>query len=131
MSVTIAGTIRELVITWGQVSGRCWQDNAPTKATLPYVVIDDSITAGPALEGDGAMLKVRREIQATLFQNGQEYDAALIQSLVDTLDGASLTPTSGRVYGCRVPGWNRLREPDTNIVSVALTISVSHDRSAI
>jgi hypothetical protein len=128
-AATLAGCVRDVIVDWGLVSGRCWQDNAPTKPTLPYVTIEDTIDASPALSGDGRMMKVQRTMQVSLWQAGQEYDATLIAGLADTLDGAALEPVGGGRYGLSVQGWNRLRESDTNIVQSAFTLTVTHDRS--
>jgi hypothetical protein len=75
------------------------------------------------------MMKVSRTMQVSLWQAGQDYDATLIATLADALDGASVSPTGGGTFGVSVQGWNRLREPDTNIVQSAFTLTVTHDRS--
>lgn len=127
---TIGGGIRALVVADGVVNARAWQDDAPEGATFPYVTINDAITTGRALVGDGATIMLDRQAQLDLWERIDEEDAENARRLYLALDGARVALDGSAVMRLRVTDSQRILEQDTNIAHRILTLAVSHDRAA-
>jgi hypothetical protein len=130
MAVTsVGGAIRALIVADGLVSGRCWQDDAPLGATLPYVTIDDAISASPILKGDGQTVAIVRLGTVHLWESLRAEDPALARRLWVCLDGKRVA-LDGVITRLAVDDSQRLPEPDNNNAHRALTLSIRHDPAA-
>lgn len=127
--MNLIGGIRSLVVAKGVVNARCWADDAPEKATFPYVTLIDAISIAPVLEGDGgAMRQLERLVQADLWQRDGEEDDAVLASLYEALHGVKVAGTN---IALRVRDIQRFHEPETRIVHHALTLAARHDHSGL
>ncbi len=91
----------------------------PDDAAFPYASFLDPVSDAPALSGDSRTLANRRLVQVDLWQDEATFDPALLEVVIDAIDGANIA--SG--FGLRVQDAVVLPEPD-DIVHHAITVSV-------
>lgn len=130
MADTIGGAIRDLIVNDGVVGGRVWADQAPDKATFPYVTINDAVSAPIALGGDGVTLMIVRQLQVDLWERQDTEDQDVARAVRAALDGARPVLSGRTVTRVTVDDTQRFLEPDTHIAHRAFTLSVRHDTSA-
>lgn len=127
---TVAGALRQLVVTDGIVAGRIWQDGAPSNPTFPYCTIEDAIAIGRALAGDGGDLMLERTMQLSLWERLREEDHRVKRRLRSAVHGQRIFLPGTTVVRLRVDSTARLVEEANNIVQHALTITARHDPTA-
>jgi hypothetical protein len=135
MAATTAGALKQLVESFG-LGLAAYRDRAPVNAAMPYVIIQDGITArrvpgGDAGEGD----MIAEECQLDLYErwyapNGTTIaeSATLAKALGKALHGSAPTSsgadTTERIYGVRVPFSSRSVDADDNTVRTRYRVDV-------
>lgn len=93
---------------------------------LPYVTILDPVSDAVLLQGDSRTLARRRLAQVDVWQDEASFSEALVDDVVDAIDGASAA--GGFHY--RVVDVQNIPEPD-DVVHHALTVSLTRLRSPV
>jgi hypothetical protein len=130
MAATVGGAIRDLIVADGIVNERVWADEAPEKATLPYVTIYDAVATGPQLQGDQRTLMLVRTVQVDLWEDKGKEHQDNARRVVNALDGARLSIGDATTTRVSVDDTQRFSERDTNIVHRAFTLTIRHDPTA-
>jgi len=130
MAATVGGAIRDLIVGDGVVNERVWADEAPEKATLPYVTIYDAVATGPQLQGDQRSLMLVRTVQVDLWEDKGKEHQDVARRVVSALDGAKLGLNGATTTRLSLDDTQRFSERDTNIVHRAFTLTVRHDPTA-
>lgn len=97
----------------------CGSGRPPDVGPFPYVSISWDISEGRVLDGDGATVRTRREIQLSLFEKAEEEDGSEALALMTLVDGAKLE-------GVRVgfSGSSRAEDPDrADLIHTTMTLS--------
>jgi len=122
---SIGGSIRTIIINAGLtgVTG-IFRDFAPPSTEKPYITYSDELRNVPELIGDGFVKTRRRMVQFDLWQNRQNEDTSLVDSLVSALDGAGQFDDGTYVFRLRVSDIQRMVSLEDNVVHHALTLDV-------
>lgn len=124
----IVTAVRALIVGTGLFGERVWRDDAPERASKPYITIVDAIATSPVMSGDGKTMYISRNLQVDLWENARDESQALRAALFGVLDGAPLNLTTGATR-LKVTDGQRFFEETTNIVHHALTLETKHDRA--
>lgn len=127
MADNVIDAVCDLIEADGVVNARVWADDAPDRATKPYVTMTDAISLTPAVRGDGTTIRLVRQIQGDLWEILDQEDPAVFVRLYQALEGKVATLADGTRLRLKVDDAPRLPEVDDNIAHRALTISVRHD----
>jgi hypothetical protein len=130
MAATVGGAIRELLVADGIVNERVWADDAPEKATFPYITINDAVATGPQLQGDQRTMMLVRTVQVDLWEQKSKEHQDNARAVVTALDGATLSIAGATTTRLSVDDTQRFFERDTNIVHRAFTLTIRHDPTA-
>ncbi len=107
------------------LDGRVSADDEPRGGMeFPYALVMDHLTEGPYLKGDRRAMAWRRTLQVSVFQTQADEDDALLDDILNALDGADLT----RAMHLSVSGSTRVPDPDPGTVQHAITCSVTRLR---
>jgi hypothetical protein len=122
---SIGGSIRTILVNAGitGVTG-IFRDFAPPSTEKPYITYSDELRNVPELIGDGFVKTRRRMVQFDLWQNRQNEDTSLVDSLVSVLDGAGQFDDGTYVFRLRVSDIQRMVSLEDNVVHHALTLDV-------
>jgi len=122
---SIGGSIRTILVNAGitGVTG-IFRDFAPPSTEKPYITYSDELRNVPELIGDGLVKTRRRMVQFDLWQNRQNEDTSLVDSLVSALDGAGQFDDGTYVFRLRVSDIQRMVSLEDNVVHHALTLDV-------
>jgi hypothetical protein len=122
---SIGGSIRTILVNAGitGVTG-IFRDFAPPSTEKPYITYSDELRNVPELIGDGFVKTRRRMVQFDLWQNRQNEDTSLVDSLVSALDGAGQFDDGTYVFRLRVSDIQRMVSLEDNVVHHALTLDV-------
>ena len=122
---SIGGSIRTIIVNAGLtgVTG-IFRDFAPPSTEKPYITYSDELRNVPELIGDGFVKTRRRMVQFDLWQNRQNEDTSLVDSLVAALDGAGQFDDGTYVFRLRVSDIQRMVSLEDNVVHHALTLDV-------
>lgn len=130
MASTIGGVIRDIIIADGLCNNRVWADDAPDRATYPYITINDAISVSPTLKGDQSTIMLGRIVQVDLWEQKTREDLTVARHLYSLLDGARAPINGSTVTRVSIDDAQRFVEDQTNIVHLAFTLSVKHDPTA-
>lgn len=107
------------------VEGRVASDDRPRGGLeFPYALVMDHLTQSPALRGDRRAMAWRRTVQVSVFQTQADEDEALVDDILDALDGARIV---GAMH-LTVTGSTRLPDPEADTVHHAITCSATRLR---
>jgi hypothetical protein len=122
---SIGGSIRTILVD-AAISGitGIFRDFAPPSTEKPYITYSDELRNVPELIGDGFVKTRRRMVQFDLWQNRQNEDTSLINSVVSALDGAGQFDDGTYVFRLRVTDIQRMVSLEENVVHHALTLDV-------
>lgn len=122
---SIGGSIRTILLNAGisSVTG-IFRDFAPPSTEKPYITYSDELRNVPELIGDGFVKTRRRMVQFDLWQNRQNEDTSLVDSVVSALDGAGQFDDGTYVFRLRVSDIQRMVSLEDNVVHHALTLDV-------
>jgi hypothetical protein len=93
----------------------------PDSAAFPYASFLDPVGDGVALEGDAQTLGRRRLLQVDVFQREAAFDPALVDDVVQRVDGARIASA----FRLKVTDIQAIEEPD-DVVHHAITVSAVH-----
>jgi len=132
-ALTTATAIKQ-VIESGGLGLAAYRDGAPEDASLPYVVVTDSISVTPELGGDAAESDTEREqVQVDLWETYIDRAAnppslaeipSRADDLVRLLHGHALDQAPRKSYGMRVVGRTRHRDVEANTVRNIITVMI-------
>ena len=122
---SIGGSIRTIILNSGVtgVTG-IFRVFAPPSTEKPYITYSDELRNVPELVGDGFVKTRRRMVQFDLWQNRQNEDTSLVDSVVSALDGAGQFDDGTYVFRLRVSDIQRMVSLEDNVVHHALTLDV-------
>ena len=122
---SIGGSIRTILINAG-ISGvtGIFRDFAPPSTEKPYITYSDELRNVPELIGDGLVKTRRRMVQFDLWQNRQNENTSLVDTVVAALDGAGQFDDGTYVFRLRVSDIQRMVSLEDNVVHHALTLDV-------
>lgn len=90
--MTLGGDIRTIVVNAGTALTQTYRaGHVPDDAALPYASFLDPVADVPALSGDARTLARRRTVQVDVWTDEGADADAIIDVLVDALDGAATT----------------------------------------
>jgi hypothetical protein len=106
-------------------AGRVSSDDEPRGGMVfPYALVIDHINEGVAIRGDRRAMAWRRTVQVSVFQRTATEDPALLDSVLNALDGATVPGA----WHLRVDSSTRAADPDPKVVHHAVTCSLARPR---
>ena len=128
---SVVGAVRTVLVSWDHVGGRVFRDRAPSSgATFPYVVLTD-LSMATQLAGDSKTMAWGHPLQVSLWQKVRDESRSLVAEMLTALDGAGLTVSGAKIYGCQVSDTQRIVDPDGEVVQDAVTLQVRHNGATV
>ena len=106
------------------LGGRIGLDTKRENETYPNVTMVPNVSVNPALRGDQRTLARSHQGQVDLWQATADEDDALLEDVLAVLDGISMTRSAG-LLRLQIAGWQRLVDPDYEVIHHAITYTVA------
>ncbi len=123
MNVSIGAEVKTLVDTTA-VTETYRAGYVPDSAAFPYASFLDPVSDAVALEGDAQTLGRRRLLQVDLWQREAAFDPALVDAVVQAIDGAKIA-SAFRLKVTDVQGLPPDPGDQADIIHHALTVSAA------